>query len=408
MANSEKLEIINAEGLVLDARLELPLSQKPRAYAIFAHCFTCNKNFTAVRNISKALNAKGIAVVRFDFTGLGRSEGDFADTNFTSNISDLVAVADHLKEHYEAPSLMVGHSLGGTAALFASANLDSIKTVATIGSPSMPEHVAHIFGDAEEQIIKEGQAQIKIGLQEITVKKQFLDDIKSQDLKEILKRSKRAYLVLHSPQDNIVGIKNASELYHILDHPKSFVSLDGADHMLSDKKDSLYVGDLIASWAQRYLPVENADPLRTDHQVSVRLHRDDNFTTDIRFGEHTFVADEPASVGGADLGPSPYELVSSGLASCTAMTMHMYARRKNWELEEVIVEVDHGKQHASDCKDCETPSNKIDVFERNISIKGELDEKQIARLLEIADKCPVHKTFSSEIEVRTQLKDHFF
>ena len=407
MAKSEKLKIVNNEGFELDARLELPLNQKPKAYAIFAHCFTCNKNFSAVKNITKALTHHGIAVVRFDFTGLGRSEGDFSDSNFTSNISDLLAVSSFLKENYHAPELIVGHSLGGTASLFAASELDSVKAVATIGSPSMPEHVTHLFSSVADELERKGEAKVKIGIQEIKIKKQFVEDVKSRDINEAVKRNKKSYLIMHSPQDLIVGIDNAADLYGLLNHPKSFVSLDGADHMLSDNADSIYAGEVIANWASRYLSKQVKEKLSTDsHQVSVRLNTEDIFTSEVAFKNHYLTADEPETYGGNDFGPSPYELVSAGLGACTVMTLRMYARRKKWDLKEVKVDINHGKEHFPDCEECETKDKQIDVFNRELSIEGDLDESQRMRLLEIADRCPVHRTLEKGSEMRTKLIDN--
>ncbi|MEM7162103.1 MAG: alpha/beta fold hydrolase [Bacteroidota bacterium] len=403
MAKSERIKIRNQEGIDLDARLDIPLKTKTRAYAIFAHCFTCNKNLTAVRNISRALNNSGIAVLRFDFTGLGRSEGDFSDTNFSSNIQDLKDVARHLEEHYEAPSLMIGHSLGGTATVFAASEIESVRAVCTIGSPSVPEHVTHLFAPVADELRATGEAKLKIGLQEIKIKSQFLEDIQGQRIEDVLKRDHTSYLIIHSPQDTVVSIDNAAEMYRLLKHPKSFVSLDGADHMMSKVQDSEYAGQVIASWANRYLDLREESQLETGHQVAVRLNTSDIFTSDVRAGKHAILADEPSSVGGYDLGPSPYELVSAGLGACTVMTLHMYARRKKWDLQEVTVEIDHGKTHASDCEDCEETGKKIDLFQRKLSLIGDLDDAQRKRLLEIADKCPVHKTLESSSKVDTEL-----
>ena len=403
MSKTERIKILNAEGLVLDAHLDFPVNRKPLAYAIFAHCFTCHKNLNAVRNISQALNQQGIAVLRFDFTGLGKSEGEFADSNFSTNVSDIVNVSNYLNEHYEAPVILIGHSLGGTAILFSAEQIESAKAVVTIGSPAFPEHVTHLFASQADEIEERGEAVVKIGYQDVTIKKQFIDDIKGQNLEETLSRSKKSYLILHSPQDTVVGIENAAQLYSLLKHPKSFVTLDGADHLLSNSEDSFYVGHVISSWSSRYINVPQKEKLKTEHQVAVRLNKADHFTSDVSAGMHNFLADEPQSVGGFDFGPSPYELVASGLGACTVMTMHMYARRKEWDLEEVEVHIDHGKTHASDFEDLDSDQGMIDVFHRNIIIKGDLDDKQKERLLEIANKCPVHKTLHAGSKVITKL-----
>lgn len=405
---SQKIKFQNTEGQQLDARLEMPVNQHPFAYALFAHCFTCNKNLNAVRNISRALTLAGIAVLRFDFTGLGESEGDFADTNFTSNIADLIAAAQFLTENYSAPSLLVGHSLGGAAVLCAAHEISSVKTIATIGAPFSPKHVSHLFNTNIDQIEINGQAEVNIGGRPFTVKKQFLEDIREQELtRKIGELGKlgKALLLLHSPQDITVEVENAANIYQAAHHPKSFISLDGADHLLSRKADSIYAGQMISSWAMRYLDKADNEGLRSDRQVVVRLEKEDGFTSDVMVRHHGLTADEPASVGGNDFGPSPYELVSAGLGACTVMTLHMYARRKKWPLKEVKVHIDHYKDHAQDCEDLDNPKSKIDHFNRMLEIEGDLSEEQRQRLIEIADKCPVHRTLHSSVKVITTLKE---
>lgn len=399
-----KVSFENAQGHQLDARLELPVDQFPHTFAIFAHCFTCNKNLIAVRNICRALNLRGIAVLRFDFTGLGDSEGDFSETNFSSNIEDLVEAAEYLKQHYQAPEILVGHSLGGAAVIAAAAKLPEVRAVATIGAPFDPAHVSHLLSEDLEEIEQEGVASVQIEGRTFTVKKQFLEDIKSANLAPKLERLKKALLILHSPQDLTVPIENAAQLYHAARHPKSFISLDGADHLLSDKGDSHYVGDQIGCWVQRYLPKEEREKLKPEKTVAVRLG-DEGYTTEIMVRHHGLTADEPTSVGGNDFGPSPYELVAAGLGACTAMTLKMYARRKKWSLEEVTVHLDHYKDYAKDAEQAEDDKSKIDHFDRLIEIEGNLDDDQRQRLLEIADKCPVHRTLHNDIQINTRLKE---
>ncbi|SKB40427.1 bifunctional alpha/beta hydrolase/OsmC family protein [Maribacter arcticus] len=396
----EKVTFTNSQGKQLDARLEFPTNQVAHTYAVFAHCFTCNKNFSAVRNISRALVNKGIAVLRFDFTGLGQSEGDFEETNFSSNVSDLVHAANFLEDNYKAPSLLVGHSLGGAAVIFAAVELDSVAAVATVGAPSSPAHVQHLFKSSVDEIKETGKAKVNIGGRDFTIKKDFLDDIESKPMKGILKNMRKPFLVMHSPQDTIVGIENAKELYQFAHHPKSFVSIDKADHLLMNSEDSTYVGNVIAGWAERYLEIPKRQKLKTAHQVAVSIGNE-GFTTEIVSGNHLLIADEPTGFGGNDFGPSPYDYVSSGLGACTAMTLRMYATRKNWDLQKVVVHVDHGKEHAPDSENTSTVK-KIDTFKRKIEVFGNLDEKQRNRLLEIADKCPVHKTLSSEAQIITE------
>lgn len=400
---TRKVEFVNSNGYKLSARLELPVDQHPHNFVLFAHVFTGNKNLTAVRYISRGLNMNGFGVLRFDFTGLGDSEGDFAETTFTSNVDDLLAAAKFLEDHYQAPSVMVGHSLGGAAAIFAANQLESIKAVATIGTPSEPEHVSHLLRDNLEDIEAKGAAKVSIGGNQFTIKKQFLDDLRSQNMFKVLRNLRKALLVLHSPQDMVVEIDNAARIYHAAYHPKSYVTLDGADHMLSNKKDARYAGDLIGSWAIRYVELPEKDNLRTDQQVVVRL--DEGFTTEIRAGQHDLIADEPESVGGDNLGPSPYELLSSALGACTAMTIQMYARRKKWDVQEVEVHLSHNKTYMDDCSDCEKPSSKIDHFTRQIRLEGNLDEEQKARIMQIADRCPVHRTLMEDSVIKTELID---
>lgn len=402
---SQKIEFQNAEGDKLAARLELPADQRPYAYALFAHCFTCNKNLAAVRNISRALNMKGIAVLRFDFTGLGESEGDFADTDFSSNVEDLVYAARYLEEQHEAPRLLVGHSLGGAAVICAAHELPSVQAVATIGAPYSPRHVSHLLKEEIEEIEEEGVSEVSIGGRPFTVKKHFLEDIREQNLEPKLQKLGRALLILHSPQDLTVEIENAARMYHAARHPKSYISLDGADHLLSAKEDSRYAGEVIASWVSRYVPRPKKEALKVEKEVAVRLGEGEGFTTDVMVRRHGLTADEPESVGGNDYGPSPYELVTAGLGACTAMTLQMYARRKKWPLQEVRVHLDHFKDHAEDCENLEDPKSKIDHFSRIIELEGDLDEQQRQKLLEIANKCPVHRTLHNPVKILTELRE---
>ena len=398
-----KVSFINSEGQKLSGRLELPADQHPHNFALFAHCFTCNKNLSAVRNISRGLTSQGFGVLRFDFTGLGESEGDFEDTNFSGNVEDLVAAANFLKEEYQGPTVLIGHSLGGAAAIFAASELDSIKAVVTVGAPSNPKHVTHLLKSNLEEIEANGKAVVNLSGRDFTIKKQFIDDLQTKSLPEVSKNLNKALLVMHSPQDLTVEIKNAEEIYIAARHPKSFVSLDGADHLLMRKEDSVYVGKVIAGWASRYVDIPETPKINSQHQVVASLDDSEGYTTQMKVGNHYMVADEPESVGGKDFGPSPYELVSAGLSACTAMTIKMYVARKGWKLENVEVHTSYGKTHAIDCENCEDPNAIIDTFEREIKLEGELDEKQIKRILQIADKCPVHKTLHSETQVITML-----
>jgi putative redox protein len=396
---TQSLKFDNAQGEQLSAQLAMPADRHPRACALFAHCFTCNKNLTAIHNISRALTAAGFAVMRFDFTGLGESEGDFANTNFSSNVEDLIAAADQLAEMIESPTVLIGHSLGGAAALMAAGRIDSVKAVATIGAPSEPDHVAQHLDGHLDTLESEGVAQVDIGGRPFTVKKQFLDDIRTVRLEERIHELRKPLLIMHSPVDEVVGIDNAQALYKAAMHPKSFISLDHADHLLSRREDSLYVGALIGAWAGRYIGQGDEEPsLERRKQVVVRTGRE-KYTTEIQTARHSLTADEPARVGGNDFGPTPYDLLLASLGACTSMTLRMYADRKDWALESVTVHLQHSREHVEDLE----AKRSIDVIERQIELEGALDAAQRERLLEIADRCPVHKTLHNQLEVRTTL-----
>lgn len=400
--NALSIKFKNNEGIELKGKLELPIDGKPSYYAIFAHCFTCSKDLNAVRNITRALAQKGIGVLRFDFTGLGQSGGDFADTNFTSNVNDLAAAAAYLEENYKAPSLLIGHSFGGTAVLMAAGQIDSVKAVATVGAPCEPEHVLHLLKGDIAKIRSEGKATVTLAGRAFNIKSQFIEDLENQGMRKILKELRgKALLVLHSPQDDTVEIINAKNIYEGAHHPKSFVSLDGADHLLSNSEDSIYVGNLISGWVQRYLKPITKKKLNTDSQV-VALLDEGPFLTEILAGEHSIIADEPVEYGGTNFGPSPYELVTSGLGACTAMTIKMYLDRKGWPVEEIKVHLNFDNKHMEDCENCENEDRKIGKFERIIEIKGELDDKQRARVMMIANKCPVHKTLEQGVTITTR------
>lgn len=380
----------------------MPVNRHPHAFALFAHCFTCSSSLAAVRHISRELNLQGYGVLRFDFTGLGSSEGEFVDTNFTTNISDLVAAAEWLGEHHASPALLVGHSLGGAAVLCATGMIDSVKAVATIGAPFAPDHVSAHFAEDIGQIEAEGSATVNIGGRPFRIAKQFLDDLENQHIVEHIKEINAALLFLHSPQDTTVNIDEAAKLYTAARHPKSFVSLDGADHLLSKAADAHYAGQVIAGWSSRYIIAPAAAPLRSNKEVAIRLGAE-GFTTEVMIRQHHLIADEPESIGGNDYGAGPYELVSAGLGACTAMTVQMYARRKKWPLENIEVHLDHSKDYATDMAASDEKPTKIDRFDRTILLTGDLTEEQKARLLEIADRCPVHRTLHEVVEVRTVL-----
>lgn len=403
---SQKLSFQNKQGIQLSARLDMPVDEKPLVYALFAHCFTCSKNLTAVRNISRSLTSNGIAVLLFDFTGLGESEGDFESTTFTSNIHDLFAASDFMAEQFEAPKILIGHSLGGAAVLFAGKQMENIEAVVTVAAPFDPYHVTHLIAEDIETIKEKGKAEVNIGGRPFTIAKSFIDDISQHNAEDVAKELRKALLIMHSPQDTTVGIENAAKIYLAAHHPKSFVSLDGADHLLTQKEDSIYVGNVIATWVRKYIKTDGGDKdqLKTDSNV-VSQTNSGSFLTEIKAGKHHLVADEPKSVGGTDLGPSPYDYLSTALAACTTMTLQMYAQRKGWDLQEAKVHLNHNKDYIQDCEDCEKSSSKIDHFERELELIGDLSQEQKSRLLEIADKCPVHRTLHSEVKVSTRLKE---
>lgn len=391
----------NAAGALLSGRLEMPVDGKPHAFALFAHCFTCTKNLTAIRHIARSLSLMGIAVLRFDFTGLGQSEGEFGTSGLSADVSDLISAADFLSKEYEAPVLAIGHSLGGTAVLLAASSLPTVRAVATIGAPCDPTHVRHLLRSGLGTIEKEGIATVDIGGRPFPIKKEFLTDLASFDPEQHIGQLGKALLLLHSPQDTVVSVDNAAAVYQAARHPKSFVSLDGADHLLSEPKDSLYVGEVIACWVKRYLTFPEPAPIQGRQRVAVRIGPD-SLTTEIKAGNHSLLADEPIAVGGLDLGPTPYDLVAAGLGACTAMTLRMYADRKKWPLTNVVVHLHHEKVHGVDL---ENPEQKalLDHIWRELELQGALTDEQRQRLLEIADKCPVHKTLSSRIEINTAL-----
>ncbi|MBY5959849.1 alpha/beta fold hydrolase [Membranicola marinus] len=401
---SKKISFQNQHGEQLSARIEFPPEGQIKSYAIFAHCFTCGKNAYAARHVARQLALHNVAVMRFDFTGIGESEGAFSQTNFTSNVSDIIEAAGYLSDHYEPASLLIGHSWGGTAALVAAGELDEIKGVCTIGSPYDPSHIDHILSDHLEEINQKGHAQIQLGPNSIRIKRQFLDDIQQHSHMKGLEDLKKPLLIFHSPQDRVVGIQNAAQIYKAAHHPKSFLSLDQSDHMLSEKRFVHYTAAMIANWADHHLGIqpETSPAVKTPYQTISRIS-EPGYTTQIWSGNHHWIADEPLRIGGENLGPTPYDMLSAALGTCTAMTLRMYANRKKWDLKEVEVHVENNKEHADDLPENDKKKAKIDVFRRYIEVKGALDQQQIDRLLEIADKCPVHKTLSTTNKIITEL-----
>lgn len=402
---SERITFPGHDGIPLAARLDLP-DGPVLATALFAHCFTCSKDIPAARRIAARLAAMGIAVLRFDFTGLGHSEGEFQNTTFSSNVDDLIAACRYLDSRDMAPALLIGHSLGGAAVLKAAGQIPGIKAVVTLGAPFDPEHVTHNFAVSVPDILRDGSAEVSLGGRPFTIKKQFLDDLAANKLAPAIAGLKAALLVLHAPLDDTVSIDNASQIFLAAKHPKSFVTLDNADHLITRPRDAEYAADVIAAWLRHYVDLTPPAPPPGAPEGIVRVSEadPDGFLQDVQSGpDHHIHADEPLSYGGTNRGLSPYGLLAAGLGACTSMTIRMYARRKGWPLTGVSVDVSHNKVHA---QDADTGSNaRIDQFERLIDLRGNLDAEQRQRLLEIADKCPVHRTLEHGAKVATKLKE---
>lgn len=402
---TERFDFPNAGGENLAALLHRPEGE-PVAFALFAHCFTCGKDNLAAKRIAEALAERGYAVLRFDFTGIGASEGDFANTHFSSNVADLVAAADHLRRSGRAPALLVGHSLGGAAVLAAAAQIPEALAVATIAAPSDPGHVTGLFKDDVAEIRAQGEREVVLAGRPFRIRREFLDDIAEHKLLDRVASLRKALLVLHSPADAVVGIDNATRIFLGAKHPKSFVSLADSDHLLTRRRDALYAGHVIAAWAERYVETAPQPAAGEDARaVVVSETGEGKFQQRVEVGPHHFLADEPVRAAGLDTGPSPYELLIAGLGACTAMTLRLYAGQKSLPLTGVSVTLRHSKIHAADCATCETKEGRLDRIDRTIALDGPLDDAQRARLLAIADKCPVHRTLTSEIEIRTALAE---
>jgi uncharacterized OsmC-like protein/alpha-beta hydrolase superfamily lysophospholipase len=393
-------------GHELAARLDLPTGTV-RAYALFAHCFTCSKDFIASRHIAAMLAQQGIAVLRFDFTGIGSSHGEFANTNFSSNIEDLVRAAEHLRAHFVAPTILVGHSLGGAAVLAAAHRIPEAKAVVSIGAPFDVAHVLRHLGGKLEEIETDGRAEVEIASRTFTIERQFVENARGQAQKSRIADLHKALLVMHAPNDDTVSIDNAAAIFTAAKHPKSFVSLDGADHLLSNSRDARYVAEVIAAWASRFLP-EASSELAQDGVV-VSETAAGNFQNAVIAGRHRLLADEPISAGGLDSGPNPYDFLAIALGACTAMTIRVYAEHKKIALDRLTVAVKHGKVAAEHCHDCgeavQGRTGKIDRFERTISVEGGVDATLREKLLEIAGKCPVHRTLEAGAAVVSKWDD---
>ena len=403
MAESNRVEFPGHDGGLLAARLDTPVF-RPHAWALFAHCFSCSKDIYAARETTAALVEQGIGVLRFDFTGLGHSEGDFSNTNFTTNVQDLVAAAEWLEAAHGGPQLLIGHSLGGAAVIVAAHDIPQVKAVVTIGAPSDAAHVIKAIRTRVEQIEDEGEAEVQLAGRPFVLKRQFLEDVRGAKVTEAVAALRRPLLVMHAPLDETVGIENATALFVAARHPKSFISLDKADHLLTSPGDAQRAGKLIAVWAEPYvfdagaaMPVQETGGTR---DVVVSETGRGKFENAVVIGDYVSIADEPIDVGGGGRGPDPYEYVAAGLGACTSMTLRMYAERKGWPLERVSVSITHSKDYVDDCLHCEE-GRKIDVFDRAITIEGNLNADQRARMMEIADKCPVHQTLEAGGHVRT-------
>lgn len=407
--SSEKISFPGSQGGMLAARLDRP-DGPPKAYALFAHCFTCSKDILAASRITGALADHGFAVLRFDFTGLGASEGEFANTNFSSNVQDLLLAVEYLRQNHAAPQILIGHSLGGTAVLAAASDAPEARAVATIGAPADAVHVAEQFHANLSDIERDGVTEVTLAGRKFTIKKQFLDDLKQQPVLDRLAQMRKALLVFHAPRDEVVGIENASMIFAAAKHPKSFISLDGADHLLSRKEDAGYVASVLAAWASRYIDADEVAHATTaapgdEGVVIVAETGRGMFQQEVITGKHRLLADEPEAYGGLNTGPSPYDYLAIALAACTAMTLRAYAARKGLKLERAKVEVRHGKVHAQDCIDCsEGRGGRIDRFERLLDLQGTLSEAELHRLVEIADRCPVHRTLEQSSHIVTKLR----
>ncbi len=399
-AAQEKVTFEGSNGNTLSGAIEWPIHKRPLAWALFAHCFTCTSTLKSAVKLCRQLATRGVATLRFDFSGQGESEGDFADTNFSSNVQDLVYAARFLAENYEAPQLLMGHSLGGAAALQVAASIDSIKATAVIGAPADPAHVQHLFTDKQCQIVEEGHAEVSLGGRAFKITREFIENLNENKLDEHLQSYRGALLILHAPKDQLVGVENAAKIFAMAKHPKSYVSLDEANHLLTSPGDPEYAGDMIALWAKRYVDLAS-QPESTDSVIAV-TSTENPFTVTLQVGAHQLVGDEPKEYGGNDLGPTPYDFLAAALGSCTVMTLKMYARRKGWDLGTVSIDLAHEKVHAKDCEDCDK-KKVFDRITRTLNVSADLDEAQKKKILEIANKCPVHRTIEGCTDIVTEL-----
>lgn len=407
-STTQRLKFAGHSGATLAARLDLP-NGPLRAYALFAHCFTCSKNVLAARRIAASLAREGIAVLRFDFTGLGSSEGEFASTNFSTNCQDLLSAVEFLRGNYDAPAVLIGHSLGGAAVLSIAGEVAECRAVVTIGAPADAGHVLKNLGAELETIRKEGEAEVDLAGRKFRIKRQFVEDVETHKIRDAVAAMRKPLLILHSPFDQTVGIDNASEIFMAARHPKSFVSLDHADHLLTDPGDAAFAAQTIAGWLSRYIASDKPQGEEAIEHVRVMETGEGKFQNAVQAGRHRLFADEPESFGGLDSGPSPYDFLSVALGACTSMTLRLYAQHKKLDLGRISVDVSHAKIHAKDCEECTDEerggSGKIDRFERAISVEGDLPDELRGKLLEIAGKCPVHRTLEAGAKVKSIIRE---
>ncbi|OEF29203.1 bifunctional alpha/beta hydrolase/OsmC family protein [Vibrio rumoiensis] len=402
----KKLTFTNSQGIELAGLLELP--EQPTAFALFAHCFTCGKDVSSASRIARTLASQGIAVFRFDFTGLGSSDGDFANTNFSANVEDLESAASYLRQNYQAPDFLIGHSLGGTAVLAVADKIPEIKGIITIGSPAEPSHVLKQFANDIDEIVEQGCKQVDLAGRPFSIKKQFIDDLQEYTLIDRIANLHKPLLVFHSPIDKTVSIEQAKKIYTAAKHPKSFVSLDKADHLLMNKQDAEYVATTIQAWVQRYLTISSKIEAPTTQVESghvVVTEKNHAFLRNIITDSHEFPSDEPIRVGGSNLGPTPYDLLLASLGSCTSMTLRMYANQKKFNITKIEVKLRHDRVHNEDCQACLDGKFVQDVIYRELIIEGDITEEQRQRMLQIADRCPVHRSLHNEIDIQTVLVD---
>lgn len=397
---AKEIRFQSADGKQLSALLNRPAGV-PTAYAIFAHCFTCGKDIPSARIIAETLVGQGIAVLRFDFTGLGNSDGEFSNTNFSSNVDDLVAAADFLRAREQAPSLLIGHSLGGAAVLAAASRIPESKAVATIGAPCDPSHITNLFSDHVDEISEKGQVSVSLAGRSFTIKRQFLEDVSEQVLAPLIGQLHKALLVMHAPTDQTVGIENAAFIFGQAKHPKSFISLDGADHLLKRRADAQFAAQMLAAWAMRHTGGDSHDAVSAETVLTAETGAG-RFQQSLALGPHHLFADEPRAIGGMDSGPSPYQLLLGALGACTAMTVRLYAQRKKIPLQSVDIALAHSRGHFENIEvACEGTRVPSEIIDRKIQFTGELTPENRKNLLEIADKCPVHRTLTGSIPIRT-------